>query len=198
MRDKRVNLLGVGFAIFLLFPFMMAQWVGNKIDSIFFVGIMQLKTNPGSGAAARVTLNGYNSLEFTDGEDSLTDFIVPANWDEESDFTLYIYTALSVAEDVGDTISFTTQISSHGDGDTLVDAGQTPACTLNIPTGGNGQYAVNLLTCTIDYDNGTYPVQLNDVVTIKVTANVGGGGEISNAIHIIAWYVSYNAIIAKI
>ena len=35
MRDKRAHILGMGFVIFLLLPFIMAQWVGNKVAGDF-------------------------------------------------------------------------------------------------------------------------------------------------------------------
>ena len=148
----------------------------------------------GGGDAEILSFNGAPSIDLdTDGDVVYASFDVPNNWDADTDMTLVLMVGNEIAEDDGDDVSITCQVRGYADGDTMSDAGQTVACTLNLTGGDEAINVVNRVTGTIDYDEATYPIAAGDTVVIKAAVNLGGAGECTGPLHVVAWWVEYTA-----
>jgi hypothetical protein len=146
------------------------------------------------GTATAEEFKGSPSINLdADGEEWFISFEAPNDWDEASDMTLVFMVANEIAEDDGDDVSFTCQVRGYDTGETVSDAGQTVSATLNLTGGTEAIDIVNRVTGTIDYDHGTYPIAAGDTVVCKCAVNLGGGGECTGPLHVIAQWVEYTA-----
>jgi hypothetical protein len=146
------------------------------------------------GTATVEEFKGAPSINLdADGEEWFLSFEAPNDWDAASDLTLVFMVANEIAEDDGDDVSFTIQVRGYADGETVSDAGQAVSATLNLTGGDEAIDIVNRVTGTIDYNEGTYPIAAGDTVVCKCAVNLGGGGECTGPLHIIAQWVEYTA-----
>lgn len=146
------------------------------------------------GTATSESFNGAPSINLdADTETWYMSFEAPKDWDAASDMTLVFMVGNEIAEDDGDDVSFTCQVRGYADGETTGDAGQSVACTLNLTGGDEAINVINRVTGTIDYDDGTYPIAAGDTVVVEATVNLGGGGECTGPLHVVAQWVEYVA-----
>lgn len=148
----------------------------------------------GGGTSTIEAFNGAPSINLdADTETFYGSFDAPNDWDAASDLTLVLMVANEIAEDDGDDVSIVAQVRGYADGDTTSDAGQSVACTLNLTGGDEAINVVNRVTGTIDYDDGTYDIAAGDTVIVECTVNLGGAGECTGPLHVLAWWVEYTA-----
>lgn len=148
----------------------------------------------GGGTADIEAFKGAPSINLdADGETWYLSFEAPNDWDAASDLTYVAMVANEIAEDDGDDVSFTGQARGYADGETVSDAGQSVACTLNLTGGDEAIDIVNRVTGTIDYDDGTYPIAAGDLVVCKLTVNLGGAGECTGPLRVLGHWVEYTA-----
>jgi hypothetical protein len=153
-----------------------------------------LPLDAGHGTATVEEFLGAPSINLdADTEEWFFSFEAPNDWDEVSDLTIVWMVANEIAEDDGDDVSFTCQVRGYADGETMSDAGQAVTGTLNLTGGDEAINVVNRVTGTIDYNEGTYPIAAGDTVVVKCAVNLGGGGECTGPLHIIAQWVEYTA-----
>lgn len=146
------------------------------------------------GTADSEAFNAAPSINLdTDGETWYFAFEAPNGWNEVGDLTLVFMVGNEIAEDDGDDVSITCQVRGYADGETMSDAGQSVAATLNLTGGDEGQDVINRVTATIDYDDGTYPIAAGDTVVVECTINLGGAGECTGPLHVVAQWVEYTA-----
>jgi len=149
----------------------------------------------GGGTAASIAaFNAAPSIDLdTDGQTFYASFDVPNNWDADTDLTLVLMVGNEIAETDGDDVSITCQVRGYADGEEMSDAGQAVACLLELTGGTEAINIINRVTGTIDYDEATYPIAAGDTVVIKATVNLGGAGECTGPLHVVAWWVEYTA-----
>jgi len=146
------------------------------------------------GTATSEAFNGAPSINLdADGETWYLSFEAPNDWNEASDLTLVLMVANEIAEDDGDDVSITCQVHGYADGEATADSGQTVAVTLNLTGGDEAINVINRCTGTIDYDSGTDPIAAGDTVVVKCAVNLGGAGECTGPLHVIAQWVEYTA-----
>jgi len=146
------------------------------------------------GTATSEAFLGAPSINLdTDGEIWIASFEAPNDWDEASDLTLVFMVANEIAEDDGDDVSFTGQVRGYADGETMGDAGQAVAVALNLTGGDEAINVVNRATGMIDWNEATYPIAAGDTVIIEMTVNLGGAGECTGPLHVVAQFVEYAA-----
>jgi hypothetical protein len=148
----------------------------------------------GGGTADTEIWNGAATINLdADTETFAFGMRVPGDWDAASDITAFFDVANEIAEDDGDDVSFTGQVRGYADGETTGDAGQAVSATLNLTGGDEAINVINRVTGTIDYNHGTYPIAADDTLVMEWTVNLGGGGECTGPLHILAWGIQYTA-----
>lgn len=146
------------------------------------------------GTATVEVFQGSPSINLdADGETFYHTLRTPTDWNGASDITVFLDVANEIAEDDGDDVSFTLQARGYNDGETMSDAGQSIACTLNLTGGDEAINVVNRVTGVIDWNEATYPIASDDTLVIKGVVNLGGGGECTGPLHIVAWGIQYTA-----
>lgn len=146
------------------------------------------------GTATSAAFLGAPSINLdTDGEIWIASFEAPNDWDAASDLTLVFMVGNEIAETDGDDVSFTGQVRGYADGETMSDAGQAVTATLDLTGGDEAINVINRVTGTIDYDDGTYPIAAGDTVVVEMTVNLGGAGECTGPLHVVAQWVEYTA-----
>ena len=172
------------------------QKINDNADAIDGAGTrnIQLPLQIGGGDVTISAITGAPSIDFNaDGEYALVSFQVPNDWNAASDMTLKALVQNEIAEDIGDDVSFTCTIHGIADGETGADLGQSVALTLNLAGGDEAINKANVVSGTINYDHGTYPIAAGDTVIVKIVANLGGGGECTGPLHVLDWQVEYAA-----
>lgn len=155
---------------------------------------LYLPIDTGGGTATTETFMNSPSINVdTDDETFYASVPVPADWDGASDMTLYFAIANEIAETDGDDIIITLQIKGDADGEAMAANGQAPTCTLDLTGGDEAIDVVNLSTAVIDYNEGTYPIAVDDILKIKCSIGLGTGTEITGPTHIVAWWIEYTA-----
>lgn len=148
----------------------------------------------GGGTATIEAFNGAPSINLdADGETFFFSFPAPKEWDAASNIRLVFMVANEIAEDDGDDVSITCQVRGYADGEATSDAGQTVNCTLNLTGGDEAINIVNNVGGNIVYNDGTYPIATGDTVVVKATVDLGGAGECTGPLHIIAMWARYTA-----
>ncbi len=148
----------------------------------------------GGGTATIEAFNGAPSINLdADGETFYHALRLDGEWEAASDITLFFDVGNEIAEDDGDDVSFTCQVRGYADGDTTSDAGQTVSATLNLTGGDQAINVINRVTGAIDYDEGTYPIAAGDTLVIEAAVDLGGAGECTGPLHVIAWGIQYTA-----
>lgn len=166
----------------------------NLVGTAKVTRAIPLALDAGHGTATVEEFKGAPSINLdADTEEWFLSFEAPNDWDAASDLTLVFMVANEIAEDDGDDVSFTIQARGYADGEAVSDAGQTVSATLNLTGGDEAIDVVNRVTGAIDYDDGTYPIAAGDTVVCKCAVNLGGGGECTGPLHIIAQWVEYTA-----
>lgn len=155
---------------------------------------VQLPIITGGGTSNVEAFNDAPSINFdADGETAYVSFGVPEGWDQASDMTHVLMVSNEIAETDGDDVSFTGQARGYADGDTMSAAGQAIAYTLNLTGGTEAINVINRVEGTIDYNHGTYPIAEDDAVIIELAVNLGGGGECTGPLHIVAHWIEYKS-----
>lgn len=155
---------------------------------------LYLPISTGGGTSDITTFMNSPSINIdTDDETFYASVPVPADWDGASDLTLYVAIANEIAETDGDDIIITLVVKGNADGETMAANGQAPTCTLDLTGGDEAINKVNLMTATIDYNEATYPIAVDDIMTIKGSIGLGTGTEITGPTHIVAWWIEYTA-----
>ena len=155
---------------------------------------LYLPIDVGGGTADTETFMNSPSINIdTDDETFYASVPVPADWDGASDMVLCFAIANEIAETDGDDVIITLQIKGDADGEAMAANGQAPTCTLDLTGGDEAINVVNLSTATIDYNEATYPIAVDDVLKIKCSIGLGTGTEITGPTHIVAWWVEYTA-----
>ena len=153
---------------------------------------VELPIATGGGTATIEAFQGAPSINLDgDTETFLASFEAPKGWDAASDLTLVFMVGNEIAEDDGDDVSITCQVRGYADGETMGDAGQSVACTLDLTGGDEAIDVINRVTGAVVYDDGTYPIAAGDTVVIEATVNLGGGGECTGPLHIIKWWAEF-------
>lgn len=156
------------------------------------VATVPLPISAGGGTADTEAWRGSPSINLdADGETFHATFVA-VDWGAASDMPLVLMVGNEIAEDDGDDVSITATVHGTADGETTADAGQAVTCVQDLTGGDEAINIVNKVTGTIDYDNGGSPIALGDVVTIKCTVNLAGGGECTGPLHVIAWWVEHD------
>lgn len=169
-------------------------YVNSQVGSVDWKERKTLPIQTGGGTATIEAFLGAPSINLdADGETFLCSVALPDDWDYSSNMTIGLAVANEIAETDGDDVSITFQVRGYANGETMSDAGQSVAATLNLTGGDEAINVINEVTGTIDYDHGTYPVDQKDWLIIEGTVNLGGGGECTGPLHIIAWWLEYNA-----
>ena len=155
----------------------------------------ELPLDLGGGDANIEAWQGMASINFdADGEVVYVNRRVPVDvWDGASNISLVMMVGNEIAETDGDDVSFTCTIHGVANGEAAADAGQTVAMTQNLTGGDEAINVVNRVSGVIDYDHGTYPIAEGDVMVIKCAVNLGGGGECTGPLHIVAWWLEYQS-----
>ena len=172
------------------------QKINDNFDKIDGTGTrnIQLPLMVGGGDVTISMITGAPSIDFNaDEEFALVSFQVPNDWNAASDLTLKAMVQNEIAEDDGDDVSFTCTVHGIADGETGADLGQSVALALNLTGGDQAINKVNLVSGTIDYDDATYPIAAGDTVIVRIMANLGAGTECTGPLHIVNWYVEYQA-----
>jgi len=155
---------------------------------------LRLDLDSQHGTATSEAFLGAPSINLdTDAETFYTSFEAPNDWTAAGDLTLVFMVGNEIAETDGDDVSITCQVRGYADGETMADAGQTVACALNLTGGDEAINIINRVTGVIDYDEATYPIAAGDTVVVEAVVNLGGAGECTGPLHIIAWWVEYTA-----
>ncbi len=158
---------------------------------------LTLATSPGDGSATGAIITGAWGIIYTvDGIYANRNFVVPPDWDGVSDFVLKMMVQNEIAEDDGDDVSFDVRRSPISDGDTNADSGATEPAILNLTGGDEAINKVNLVSAILAYDESGFPISAGDIVTLKITANLGGGGECTGPLWVISWWIEYTATIS--
>lgn len=118
---------------------------------------------------------------------------IPADWDGASDLTIYLMVGNEIAETDGDDVSITFTVHGYADGETMEATGQTVAVLQELTGDDEAINVVNQCTGTIDYNEGTYPIAVDDLMTIKGVVNLGTDTECTGPLHIVAWWIEYTA-----
>lgn len=118
---------------------------------------------------------------------------IPADWDGASDLTIYLMVGNEIAETDGDDVSFTFTVHGYADGEAVQTNGQTVAVLLDLTGGDEAINVVNQCTGTIDYNEASYPIAVDDLMTLKGVVNLGAGTECTGPLHIIGWWIEYTA-----
>jgi len=156
--------------------------------------ILPLPLNVGGGTADVEAITGAPSINLdTDGEIAYISFAVPKDWDGASDLTIKATVQNEIAETDGDDVDFDVAVHGIADGETGADAGQNVDMTLNLTGGDEAINKVNLVSGVIGYDHGTYPIAAGDTVVMKAVINLGGAGECTGPLHILGWWIEYQA-----
>lgn len=146
------------------------------------------------GTATSEAFQGAPSINLdTDAETWYISFEAPNDWDAASDLTLVCMVGNEIAEDDNDDVSLTGQARGYADGETMGDAGQAITFALNLTGGDQAIDVINRVTGAINYDDGTYPIAVDDTVMVKMTVNLGTGTECTGPLHIVAQWVEYTA-----
>lgn len=146
----------------------------------------------GGGTSTVSGITGSSSIDFNaDGETAYAKFHVPEDWDAASDIILKAMVQNQIAETDNDDVSFTGTVHGIADGELNADAGQAVAMALNLTGGDEAINIVNLVSGTIVYDDGAFPIAVGDSVIIKIAVNLGGGGECTGPLHILDWWLEY-------
>jgi hypothetical protein len=146
------------------------------------------------GTATSESFLGAPSINLdADAETFYASFEAPKDWDAASDMTIVLMVANEIAETDGDDVSITCQVRGYADGETMSDLGQSVACVQDLTGGDEAINVVNQVTGTIDYDEATYPIAAGDFVVIEAVVNLGGAGECTGPLHVIAWWINYVA-----
>lgn len=172
------------------------QKMNDNIDEIDGTGTrnIQLPLQTGGGTVTISAITGAPSIDFNaDGEYALLSFQVPNDWNAASDLILKALVQNQIAETDNDDVSFTCTIHGLADGETNADAGQSVALTLNLTGGDEAINKANVVSGTIDYNHGTYPIATGDTVIVKVLVNLGGAGECTGPLHLLDVWVEYVA-----
>ena len=155
---------------------------------------LRLDLDSQHGTATSESFLGAPSINLdTDAETFYTSFEAPNDWDAASDLTLVLMVGNEIAETDGDDVSITCQVRGYADGETMADAGQTVACVQDLTGGDEAINIVNRVTGVIDYNEATYPIAAGDTVVVEAVVNLGGAGECTGPLHVIAWWVEYTA-----
>lgn len=156
--------------------------------------LIPLEISAGGGDCNIEAWNDGPTMNFdADAEVFYAKFTVPQDWDAASDLYWKAFVGNEIAEDDGDDVSFTLQVAAYADGEAASAAGQSVAVALDLTGGDEAINLVNLVSGTIDYDHGTYPLARGDVVQIKGTVNLGGAGECTGPLHICEHYIEYTS-----
>lgn len=148
----------------------------------------------GGGTADIATFNGAGAIRLNaDTETFYYQGRVPDAWDGASDITVWFDVGNGIAEDDGDDVSLTLQVRGYADGEAMSDAGQSVSALLNLTGGDEAINVINRVTGTIDYDDGTYPIAANDTLVIEATVNLGGAGECTGPLYVVAWGIEFTA-----
>ena len=155
---------------------------------------LYLPIDVGGGTADTETYMNSPSINIdADDETWYASVPVPADWDGASDMTLYFMVANEIAETDGDDVIITLVIKGNADGELMAANGQAPTCTTDLTGGDEAINIVNLASAVIDYNEGTYPIAVDDIMTIKCSIGLGTGTEVTGPMHIISWWVEYTA-----
>ena len=114
-------------------------------------------------------------------------------WDGASDIRIKAMVCLSAAEDVGDKFKF--QLSWEH----VAQDGTVPATANDVEveqavlTGRNGQYAVYVLTFTVDYDidGAGNEVKAGELLNARLRRIAAAAPQITNEIIVLDWIVEY-------
>lgn len=153
-----------------------------------------LPIDVGGGTADIDVFNNSPSINLDIDEETFYASVpIPADWDGASDLTIYLMVANEIAEDDGDDVSITFTVAGYADGQAMAETGQTVAVLQDLTGGDNAIKVVNQCTGTIDYNEGDYPIAVDDLMTIKGVVNLGTGTECTGPLHIVGWWVEYTA-----
>lgn len=133
------------------------------------------------------------NLDATD-ETWYASFVVPRDWDAASDMKYVAYVGNEIAETDGNDVIMALTVAGFADGETAGTAGQTVSIAQNLTGGDQAINKVNIVTGTIDYDNGGYPIADGDVVHIKGAVTLStAAGTATGPLHIVAHHIRYTA-----
>ena len=155
---------------------------------------VQLPIATGGGTSDIETFKLAPSINLdADGETFYTSFYVPDDWDEASVLVLRIAVANEIAEDDGDDVSLTLTVFPASFGTAMSTSGLTVEVTKNLTGGIEAIDVVNKCNAQIAYDDGTYPVVVGDLVTVKAVVNLADVGECTGPLHVVGMWLEYQS-----
>ena len=148
----------------------------------------------GGGTATIEAFQGAPSINLdADQETWYFSFEAPNDWDAASDLTLVFMVANEIGETDGRVVSITCIARGYADGEKMSALGQSISASLVLTGGDEAINTVNRVIGLIDYNNAAYPIAAGDTVVVKAMINLGGGGECTGPLHVIAQWVEYTA-----